>query len=688
MLRSASALLLLVFAACAERPLTPAAPDLRFDTRALTLPPAAVNGVSSAELVLENHGRADGSIALSTEPPYAVVPESLSIPAGAKAVVRVRFQPTAEGEALGALHVTGDAAAEIGLRAVGVVCRNAHPCRASLWNEETFECEEVPLSDGSACSSACVLEGVCGGGLCLGRSPDCDDANACTLDGCDEGGACLHVAQRCAGNDDPCLAPSCDPQRGCTLDPVADGTPCGATTCSVSRVCIAGVCEARPAQDGTPCGLGSPCQAAGVCAGGECQRPPASALEPDWFHEAQGIPVGLVADADSNAYWFEEAANVPDWSSFFGPARVPRGHLVSVTRDGAIRFREPVFRPEAHEAVPQERPAEWQNAVGAFGLVSSDGYVLELRDRATGRLLWSRDLVELLAQRFGLEVMWLALDPRGLAVSASHIHLGLHARTPPTERGEFHAWLLSFRPDGRLAWLRERTYGSPIVLDAEGNVHGVTSALLGPVGSHALTRWSPNGEVLWQNTSRDHPVASVDGHLFAGVPGSFRWLDAETGAPVAPELARESCGFHPKRVSANGWAALVGPLTCCGYDCVSSYVPERLHVTQRGGECDGWERRSLYFSSPLLTSSDLLVLRETLYEPGWSEPRGSFFGLDRHGDEVFRCPSAFGEGVLSDRVIYAFTGGGIGAFPMPFSAAERGWSHERGGPGSTGAAGR
>lgn len=92
------------------------------------------------------------------------------------------------------------------------------PCVANRCEPSTGQCAPVALADGLACKSgdACMTDGACQAGACVGKAVDCDDANPCTTDACDAVLGCTHGVKE----------GSCD-----------DGNPC-----TPSSACSAGVC--------------------------------------------------------------------------------------------------------------------------------------------------------------------------------------------------------------------------------------------------------------------------------------------------------------------------------------------------------------------------------------------------------------------------------------------------------------
>jgi hypothetical protein len=189
------------------------------------------------------------------------------------------------------------------------------PCEIPLC--EDGECFADGVPNGAECNDGdiCTVSDRCAQGACIGTALDCSDDNACTSDECDAfSGTCVNAPLEDAPCDDgdvcsgpdvcadgvctstPSECPSCTVDEDCKgLD---DGNACNGTvgcnagTCGLvpgsvvdcsqvilesckSAACnpTSGACELVAGPDGTPCEPSSPCQAAGICAGGKCQGP-------------------------------------------------------------------------------------------------------------------------------------------------------------------------------------------------------------------------------------------------------------------------------------------------------------------------------------------------------------------------------------------------------------------------------
>lgn len=166
----------------------------------------------------------------------------------------------------------------------GVDCASipAPPCKVSVCNEATDQCEVVDDADGAACDDGlfCTINTVCEGGACVGG-----EENTCGLvaSGC-EVIACDEAQQTCSpvpGNEGaPCTPPDLCQQMGVCAGGTCEGPPKDCSFVPLPNECFVpgcnpgtGVCEAVPGNDGQPCLDGDLCTldttcSAGVCGGG------------------------------------------------------------------------------------------------------------------------------------------------------------------------------------------------------------------------------------------------------------------------------------------------------------------------------------------------------------------------------------------------------------------------------------
>ncbi|MDP3500970.1 MAG: hypothetical protein Q8S33_11575 [Myxococcales bacterium] len=300
-------------------------------------------------LVVVNRARVAKTVEVSVSGPFSA-PATLEVPGGAEVSLEVTFSPGSVGVVAGVLLLDGVEVALTGDGVAALECGASTVCDVVAFDPETLSCVHTPKPDGSACEDelACIEGGTCQAGACLGRAARCDDGNACTSDACSVGRGCQHEARQCAQPSNPCQAPVCDPLLGCGAAPVQDGTPCGAVSCELANVCLAGQCRAVVPPEGFTCSPESACRGEGVCRNKTCVRPPERELSPRWTYTANTGDFRFegVTDAQGNWYWVECTTMAVRMGT--GPAPVPPkqpSHQCDVhsrTPDGLERFRAEV----------------------------------------------------------------------------------------------------------------------------------------------------------------------------------------------------------------------------------------------------------------------------------------------------------------------------------------------------------
>jgi len=193
------------------------------------------------------------------------------------------------------------------------------PCTTLGCLEPLGLCVTQPADEGDPCTpllNACVVNGTCHAGACVGQPRDCSNGNPCIVSGCDPllgcqlpstlpdgtpcgsdacsvsacmGGVCTVTSTTSCDDANPCTADSCDPRGGCTHTPVADGTQCAPSDACLAGLCKSGVCTpvATNCDDGDPCTIdscdpikgclhvtapdGTPCGDCRQCVSGCCQ---------------------------------------------------------------------------------------------------------------------------------------------------------------------------------------------------------------------------------------------------------------------------------------------------------------------------------------------------------------------------------------------------------------------------------
>ncbi|MCB9786498.1 MAG: hypothetical protein H6744_07365 [Deltaproteobacteria bacterium] len=135
------------------------------------------------------------------------------------------------------------------------------PCMANRCVPTTGQCAPVSLSDGLACKSddACVTDGACKAGACVGNAINCDDGNPCTSDACDAVLGCVHEP----------VTGSCD-----------DGNPCTPTSSCVAGVCTGGTntCDCGVDADCAGKDDGNRCNGTLKCVASKCVADPTTVV--------------------------------------------------------------------------------------------------------------------------------------------------------------------------------------------------------------------------------------------------------------------------------------------------------------------------------------------------------------------------------------------------------------------------
>ena len=321
----------LCFIGCERAAPRPIVGDLEVSPRSIDFGPVFVGAQLELPVVLHNRSRAERVLSVTSTGPFSSA-DQVVVSGGSELSVQLRFAPGAPGEATGVL-VIRDATAvfEIALVGIGVElpqCSPSAACQVSLFDQALGLCVENQAEDGTSCSNACITGGRCTSGRCVGLAMNCVDADLCTVDACDPTSGCLHLARACLAPNDPCKAARCDPALGCVENDVRDGTSCGAADCVTAQICLQGQCKALPVPDGAACSPATPCQGAGSCRQGLCERPAATTLVEAWNYDFPGMTFSFrgVTDALQNLYWMECGSS--------GPCAA-----ISYTREGVLRFR-------------------------------------------------------------------------------------------------------------------------------------------------------------------------------------------------------------------------------------------------------------------------------------------------------------------------------------------------------------
>jgi hypothetical protein len=233
------------------RPHEPAAAQVA--QTALDFPDTYVSGTATQPLDVTNVGGQRGIFTTSVDAPFSLDVDSTTLGAGEGAQLQVHFTPVSEGSFTAVAHV-GDVQVPVHGRALAIPqCEAATLCNSNTFDPNRAQCVAESRPDGTSCQNACILDGACLSGACVGQPRDCDDANACTTDACGDETGCVHEARHCDPPVDPCQRATCDVATGCGLEPLDDGALCAADDClrDEVHVCISGECLTRPRAGGT-----------------------------------------------------------------------------------------------------------------------------------------------------------------------------------------------------------------------------------------------------------------------------------------------------------------------------------------------------------------------------------------------------------------------------------------------------
>jgi Dictyostelium (slime mold) repeat len=327
-------------------------------------------------------GRVPVTVRVETSDPFRAQ-SSIAIPAGATVPLEITFV-AGDGPAENTLQLSsGGKSYEVALRGRGVRpldCRPSVPCRVARFDLESESCVESVAEESAACTpeSRCLENGFCVNGTCLGMPRRCDDRNACTSDSCSPDVGCVHedVSSKCPQPTNPCEVASCSPSEGCGTRSRGDFAVCGPVDCVRANLCVLGSCHELPTPEGFLCAPATPCQGEGHCTGGECVRPDAGTLKPEWS-VALGTPSGPVTPEPARMATLSGNVFFP----LCGLASQDGGcGLVSYTRNGFLRFERPVS------------PGDSMHGVSASGVVMSGGGDLLALATANGDVLWKLPL--------------------------------------------------------------------------------------------------------------------------------------------------------------------------------------------------------------------------------------------------------------------------------------------------------
>lgn len=567
----------------------------------LVFGPTATGDTRTLPLTVSNGSRASATLHLSAPAPFALELD-VALEAGQSKDIDVAFAPIETAVALATLHVTGDLALDVSLLGTGVdpaICTAPSSCRVSTRDPATNRCVLSNRADGTACGAdnACLEQGQCIAGECIGTAKSCDDQNACTVDACEPVGGCLHSERTCEEPPrESCRVALCDPATGCSTAPAADGTECGPADCTTAHVCMAGACKVLAVPDGYACGEATPCRARGRCSAQTCIQPAPVPLTETWSltlpdtASFQGL-----TDAAGNLYWVDCTANVCS--------------LSSVSPAGTLRYRVPT--PVISMLPSQVRQL---SSGGRIVLAGIDGTIAS-HAGADGSLVWAR------ANR-GLTVLTeLAADHRGQLVTLSH---------SGSESASSRLETLSAATG---ASIRTQVLNGPargLLLDAQDNVYLEVIQSQSPVGAASFTDFgedrngAPPGQaamvhflsfspvgVLRFNVALDHssiPTALFNGEVLHGDGVLRSSLDgSQHGGTSDLYLSLPGVSLMGQ-ASRYLWTADFCCPTC---DCSPAYdTPVKLHGRVPGTQTERFSRAVSSTGPSAGFASDPLLLAD------------------------------------------------------------------------------
>lgn len=560
---------LILLAACGDRLVVPVGSGELGLPDAVQFPATALSFPREQAIPVVNRGRAPKTVTLSTAAPFSVPTAVLEVPGGAEVALSIAFTPVALGVAQGTLEVDGVSIPLEGLGVTAPECGAAGPCEVVRFDPNTVSCVRGAKANGTACEDAlgCIEAGACEEGRCLGRAARCDDADACTTDACAVGRGCRHEAVECAASTTPCLAPRCDPRLGCTTSPVQDGTPCGAVSCELANVCLAGACRTVVPPEGFTCAPESACRGEGVCRAKQCVTPPQRDLKPRWTYTSNDGDLRFegVTDAQGHWYWLECGAGAM-------PQPGHRCSAVSRTADGLERFRTDVTGPGVLRGTTSHTQLL---ADGRFIFVTNETTLVAV-DATSGALVWQRTMTSLPSTGF-----------RDIAELAEDGHGQLWTVVRSAQNRQRQDALV--RLDASTGAVRGESIQQAslrgLVLDDAGRAFALRRPPDGlPGGFSALVRFEPDG-------SERFAVQLPIGQLPVMVLGDRVVLQDDSvrsavdGRELEPPLTADWTAWQWTGVGADATSRV--RVTQSTYDLLPSTIA--LHVTTRGQRLKAFE---------------------------------------------------------------------------------------------------
>jgi hypothetical protein len=624
---------------------------------------------ATAHLTLRNEGRAPVDVTLSTEPPFSTLSD-VRLGGGEEREVDVTLDAERAGPLTDTLQLGWNGSTlEVPLSAdvAAIPFCPAADCRDVTFDPTTGACVDSIAADGTACGAGdqCLVGGACVAGACMGQARDCSDGNACTADSCDSTTGCRHdeVSKACPLSTNPCLAPVCEPLSGCGLLPVTDGTACGPNDCTTARVCVVGTCVNRTSPEGSTCAPRTTCREAGVCHGQQCEVPPAAPMMPRWRYEP---PAGHTlkffgaVDDEGNAFatesWIQsDTGNIRD---------VPVTALVSITRDGVVRFKEVVIS----DCTSCQYGLALAVDTAGRRVFLNTRLMLQARSLDDGRLLWTQDVSQ------GVPTYDRRPDGGGSFWLSAPVLVGDTLVGVPLSEGvnDHHAYVRTFdRSTGAPDWqLHKKGHLYGVGVDHTGELWLSSANCWAAAGE--LTRVAPSGVAQATRFHELYPSTAWAG-FGIGRTGNTAWLIDRTLSLT---------NLSTMGVPASPSAVLIRDNELITWDGVNG-----LMATDVTNGTHRFRTRGLEVGA----SPDFQLVRDGGVAWTGSYTDGGVLGaIDGQGAPLLSCvlpTKAESATAIVRGVAYVFGNGGLSGFSVPeLDVESSGWVASNGSPARSGRA--
>jgi hypothetical protein len=516
-MRRAGYLLLLVLCGCGDPRLGGVETGFTVSADPIDFGKALVGTQLQRTVTLQAVGRGQTEVQATVEAPFSVTP-TLTVPgAGSVDVTVVCDVPVGTVEKTLTLTARGKSV-ELKVLVQGVqgkACVPSAVCRTSRFDLTVEDCVETVLPDDAACQpiDACLENGRCQQGECLGSSRSCDDFNPCTADACSSTGGCIHTPVICPAPTKVCHQSACSTSLGCQEIPLVNIVPCGPVDCVNASLCLNGECKVMATPVNTPCAPATPCSDVGRCnESHECQLPDAGTLVPEFSVPLPDAPVegSPVIGHNQNVFFQMCPAS--------GACQ-----LRSFTWNGFERFTQ---------SFPDSSPRTLVFAGGSVAV--SREAALESYDPGSGALRWSYSLDAL--PEWG--------DVRTGPGRIAELSNGnwVFAGNTVADGGTV---LMQLAPDGGVSHQAPlEVTASRLAIDAEDHVFVVSDG-----GTVVRAQSVEDGGFVWASfpdPGQAHSLSVAKGRVFAGETG----FDADAGTLLYTRVNEDDAGtVHVPRVS-------------------------------------------------------------------------------------------------------------------------------------------